>query len=393
MAQNRSARSGTKKIQKLLRQQEALARFGKFAFREENLPAILTEAARACAESLDVRYCKVLKHRVRENDLLVEAGVGWQPDVVGRSISQADASSPGGRAFVTREPVITEDLRKDHDFTLPRLYADHAIVSSINVIIHSTGEAPYGVLEIDSEKLRHFDEHDIDFLQGFANVLAEAVATRGRLNELRTALGEKDAAIAERDLLARELQHRVRNNLQVVLQLLLKQSRQATDDSVKRRFDAVAQRVMTLAQVHDHLLTTGISRTTDFGGYLKSLCAALEAFHAETTGDVKLACNVEPVTLDLERTTTLGLIVSELVANAYEHAFSGKVGRVDVILEKLPDNQKVMLVVSDTGSALKPDTQGIHVGLGLIRRLAQKIGGSVETRSDRGTRVAITFPV
>jgi two-component sensor histidine kinase len=251
MAQKRNARTaiGSKQVQKLLRQQEALARFGKFAFREESLPDILTEAARACAHGLDVRYCKVLKHRVPENDLLVEAGVGWQTDVVGRSISQADASSPGGRAFVTREPMITEDLREAHDFALPPLYADHAIVSTVNVIIRSTGEEPYGVLEVDSEKLRHFDKHDVDFLQGFANVLAEAVATRGRLNELRS-------AIAERDLLSRELQHRVRNNLQVVLQLLHKQSRQATDESAKRGFDYVAQRVMTLAQVHDHLLAT-----------------------------------------------------------------------------------------------------------------------------------------
>src|SRR5258708_6186023 len=155
MVRKRNAHTtvGSKQVQKLLRQQGALARFGKFAFREESLPDTLTEAARACAQGLDVRYCKVLKHRVPENDLLVEAGVGWQTDVVGHSISQADASSPGGRAFVTREAVITEDLRKDHDFSLPPLYADHGIVSTVNVIIQSTGEEPYGVLEIDTEKL------------------------------------------------------------------------------------------------------------------------------------------------------------------------------------------------------------------------------------------------
>jgi two-component sensor histidine kinase len=388
MAQKRNARTAieSKQVQKLLRQQEALARFGKFAFREESLPDILTEAARACAHGLDVRYCKVLKHRMPENDLLVEAGVGWHTDVVGRSISQADASSPAGRAFVTCEPVITEDLRKDHDFALPPLYADHGIVSTVNVIIRSTGEEPYGVLEVDSEKLRHFDKHDVDFLQGFANVLAEAVATRGRLNELRS-------AIAERDLLSRELQHRVRNNLQVVLQLLHKQSRQATDEGAKRGFESVAQRVMTLAQVHDHLLATGVSRTTDVGAYLKSLCSALEAFHSETTSDVKLACDIDPVTLDIERTTTLGLIVSELVANAYEHAFAGKGGRVDVILKNVAEDHKVVLVVSDSGSGLKSGADGNRMGLSLISRLTRQIGGSVDTRSESGTRWEITLPV
>jgi two-component sensor histidine kinase len=210
---------------------------------------------------------------------------------------------------------------------------------------------------------------------------------------LRSALAEKDSAIAERDLLSRELQHRVRNNLQVVLQLLRKQSRQATDVGAKRGFDYVAQRVMTLAQVHDHLLVTGVGRTTNFGEYLKSLCSALEAFHSETTGGVKLACEVDPVTLDLERTTTLGLIVTELVANAYEHAFWGKAGQIDVNLKNVPEDHKLMLMVSDNGSGLTTSIGDDHMGLGLIDRLARQIGGSVDTRSDAGTRWEITVPV
>ncbi len=90
-------------IARLLRQQEALATFGSFALGENDLGLVLTEAARVCAESLEVAFCKVCRYRAEENDLLVEAGVGWKPGVVGGVVSRADHSSPQGRAFTTRK--------------------------------------------------------------------------------------------------------------------------------------------------------------------------------------------------------------------------------------------------------------------------------------------------
>ena len=96
-------------VEKLLRQQAALAKFGSFAFKETNLFAILSEAARICAASLEVPFCKVCRYRPKENDLLIEAGCGWDAGVVGRVISQADETSPQGRAYVTRQPVSGSD--------------------------------------------------------------------------------------------------------------------------------------------------------------------------------------------------------------------------------------------------------------------------------------------
>jgi hypothetical protein len=98
-------------IERLLRQQAALATFGSFAFKETNLVAILAEAARICAASLEVPFCKICRYREIENDLLIEVGCGWDVGVVGRVVSQADETSPQGRAYVTREPVIIRDIR------------------------------------------------------------------------------------------------------------------------------------------------------------------------------------------------------------------------------------------------------------------------------------------
>ncbi|HVJ53757.1 MAG TPA: ATP-binding protein [Aliidongia sp.] len=192
-------------VQKLLRQQAAIAGFGNFALRQSDLHKILTEAARTCAEGLSVPFCKVCRYREAENDLLIEAGCGWQAGVVGHVVSRADETSPQGRAFVTAAPSICNDLRKDNQFELPDFYAKHGIVSTIDVIIKGSDDQPYGVLEIDSDKQRDYDQHDVDFLTSFANILAEAVATSARTSALTGSIERMSALMREKDQLSKEL--------------------------------------------------------------------------------------------------------------------------------------------------------------------------------------------
>src|ERR1700730_8846124 len=103
-------------VQKLLRQQAAIARFGSFALRERDLGKILTEAVRVSAEGLDVPFSKVCQYRAEQNDLLIVAGYGWRDGVIGHVLSRADMSSPQGRAFVTGKPSIIHDLQNDTSF-------------------------------------------------------------------------------------------------------------------------------------------------------------------------------------------------------------------------------------------------------------------------------------
>jgi hypothetical protein len=110
------------------------------------------------------------------NELLIVAGFGWKAGVVGHVVSRADESSPQGRAFITGEPSICNDLRNDTRFQLPSFYSEHQIISTIDVLIKGT-DRPYGVLEVDSNVQVDYGVNDINFLTGFANVLAEAVAT------------------------------------------------------------------------------------------------------------------------------------------------------------------------------------------------------------------------
>jgi len=396
-------------IARLLRHQAALAAFGSFALGVGDLGTVLTEAARVCADSLEVPFCKICRYRQEENDLLVEAGVGWKPGVVGGVVSRADASSPQGRAFSTGQPVICEDLRTDKSFVLPAFYAEHGIVSTLDVVIKTKKDEgqPWGVLEIDNPRQHVYNENDINFVTGFANVLAEAVNTSKRNAFVQAALdrmkdmvadrdellAEQSRLLAEKSILAQELQHRVRNNLQLVYGMLNKQLQSNDVDGGKEGIGAIARRVMTLAKVYDHLLGAGLTRTIDFGSYLTSLCDSFHDMENPNHRNVALRCQCQPLMLDLDTSTALGLVITELLSNSYRHAFAQNVGAISVSLRAGKPGGEATIDFSDDGVGFVQTGDSKRHGLGLVKRLMQQVKGSAEVRSDRGTAWTLTFPV
>ncbi len=385
-------------LEKLLRQQAAIAAFGTFALYQTDLLKVLMEAARVCAEELGVPFAKVCEYRRADNDLLVVAGFGWERGVIGCTVP-ANKTSPQGKAFTTGRPSICDDLSKDNDFELPPFYGAHGIISTIDVIIRSRDQA-YGVLEIDNNKQHDYDQHDIDFLTGFANVIAEAVATSGRVSSLQAALDkmellvkEKDRLLDQKQILAQELQHRVRNNLQLVYGMLNKQLTDTVGKKERRGINAIARRVSTLARVYDHLLGNEMARTTDFGSYVKSLCHSLSEIQSSPGDVITLTCESDPMILDLDVVTALGIVVAELVSNSYDHAFPNHRGVASVSVLNDPDAlDMAIMTISDNGTGFAAKSESKRHGLGLVRRLVEQIHGTVALDSDHGAIWTVRFP-
>jgi two-component sensor histidine kinase/putative methionine-R-sulfoxide reductase with GAF domain len=396
-------------IARLLRQQAALAEFGGFALGKSDLSAVLNEAARVCAECLDVPFSKVCRYRTEENDLLVEAGVGWKSGVIGHDVSRADRSSPQGRAFSTGSPVICVDLARDSSYVLPPFYAEHSIVSTLDVVIKNKEGQPWGVLEIDNPKRHVYDEHDINFVTGFANVLAEAVNSSKRNDAIQAALRLTRDMVADRDrlltsqarllsekgVLAQELQHRVRNNLQLVYGMLNKHLQSPDEGSATSDIAAIARRVLILARVYDHLLGTGLTRTIDFGGYLASLCDSFRDLERERPGnrDIELTCRCKPLMLDLDTATALGLVVAELISNSYLHAFPVGWGTISVSLLQGASGEDAEIEFIDNGVGFIDVENDKRHGIGLVRRLMEQIEGSAKLQSEKGSVWTLKFPV
>lgn len=385
---------------RLLRQQAALAAFGSYAFREPVLLNILTEAARVCADGLEVPFCKVCRYRPTENDLLIEAGFGWHAGVVGLVVSQANETSPQGRAYVTGLPVIIQNLQQANDVMLPPFYGEHGIISTVDVIIRGLDGAPHGVLEIDSSTQQTYDQHDIDFLSGFANVLAEAVATAQRNEILRMTMEnmaalviEKDRLLADRAVMAQELQHRVRNNLQLVHGMLTDHLKHALGSDERASVAAIVRRVTTLSEVYEQLLGSGMGRTVDLGDYLKSLCASLPTLQIAATAGITLTCVADvALPVDLDTVTALGMAVAELVSNCYGHAFPDGHGTITVSLKRSEPSGDVLVTVEDDGAGFEEKQGSKRHGIGLVRRLLEQVRGTAELRAGGGTAWALRFP-
>jgi two-component sensor histidine kinase len=377
-----------KEVQKLLYREKALATFGTFAFREPDLQSVLDEAARVCADCLGALFSKICKFQPTENDLRVVAGHGWKEGVVGFAISVADESSPQGRAFTTGKPQLCSNIDAANTYALPAFYADHQILSTVDILVAAKIGPPFGVLEVDSQTSDAFDEHDIDFLTGFANILAEAVATSAWADNLRQTVVCMEELIDEKETLSQELKHRVRNSLHLVYGLLSAELDGQHDKNSIAAFRSIAFRVMGLAQVFDHLLGIGMNKIVNFGDYVHALCDNLPDLYSEK--NINLICEAQPVRFELDDATALGIIITELVNNAYLHAFPDGIGKISVALHVTPE--QTLLSVSDNGIGFV-EVETKRRGMGLVRRLVQQVSGVLTLDTDHGSTWTIAIPI
>lgn len=335
-----------------LRQQELVATFSCFALETDDLQAILDEASRIAAEGLQVRLAKVLQFLPEEKEFLVRSGVGWKPGVVGNARIGGDDRSPAGYAFVTGEPVLANDLAAESRFRTPKLLLDHGVRSAINVLV--TDDSRFGVLEVDSTQRGEFSTSDTAFLQALANTLSAALRAQEREDSKTAMLREKEALLrenqrllAEKDLLAREIHHRVTNSLQLVHGALSLQLRTLHDVTARASIEDAAARVLAIAAVHRRLYRGGSPVAADAGPYLKGLLDDLRLL-LPSSGERQLVLEIEPVTLSADDLAHLGLIVVELVTNALKH------GRGNVTVGVTREADALAISVSDQGLGFPP---------------------------------------
>ena len=345
-----------------LRQQEMVAGFGMFALKATELAPILAEACRVASLGLQTRFAKVLRFRPDSDDLLIIAGVGWQPGVVGHATLGAGLSSPAGYALHTGEPVLSNNLGKEDRFQTPELLVEHGVHSAINVAIDAADASlPFGVLEVDGTARGEFVAADTAFLQSLSSVLAAAQVR----HETEQA---KDALLREKDLLMLEVHHRVKNSLQLVRALLQLQARSASEET-RTQLEAAAGRIMTISAVHRHLYEGGSATQTDAAAYLRALIGDIQAMVDTPENHREIIVQADPLRLSADQTTPLGLITSELVANALKHG----TGRVLVSLHSAPGGLQVQ--VEDEGPGFPPD---------LVPRLSASLGMRLVTALAKG---------
>ena len=208
---------------------------------------------------------------------------------------------------------------------------------------------------------------------------------------MRLTLLRMEELVAEKEVLSQELKHRVRNSLHHVYGLLTAELDGEHAEASKARFRIISQRVMGLAHIFDHLLGSGISKIINFNKYLEALCQVIPGLYSET--NIILSCKADDLILSLEDATALGIIITELITNAYGHAFPLGVGEVAVALHCVPGRSNAVLTISDDGKGFE-EAPTERRGMRLVRRLLKQVNGTLTLQSDRrGTVWVMTFPI
>jgi PAS domain S-box-containing protein len=205
------------------------------------------------------------------------------------------------------------------------------------------------------------------------------------------------ASLMEKEVLLREIHHRVKNNLQVISSLISLQTDNLNDHRLNEVFGDVRDRVRTMALVHEKLYESGSLSRLNVADYVASLLHYLMRSHGTLEKNIVLYLNVAPAELPIVTAVPCGLIINELVVNALKHAFANSnSGELTVSLQPVPETAHVCLRVRDNGSGLPEGfdwRQCPSLGLQLVRILTRQLHGTVEAESDKGTEFIVIFPV
>jgi len=211
--------------------------------------------------------------------------------------------------------------------------------------------------------------------------------------KLEATVQERGEALKQRDLLLREVYHRVKNNLQIVDSVVLMQSKTIDDPKVVSFLGALRARIYTLGLVHQQLMTSPDLQTFDLSPFLQDLVENLVA--AASNGEVELEVDACPLTVDLDYAVPLALIVTELVTNSIKHGLGGAGGKLRVIVEDSADTENIVVTVADSGqgdAASGDPTKPAGIGKKLIQGLLRQLKGGMIAEGSAGVMTKFFLP-
>jgi len=221
------------------------------------------------------------------------------------------------------------------------------------------------------------------------NLLAEITRGKKREDLIKQQLAEKE-------ILLKEIHHRVKNNMQIILSMLRLQASFIKNDNIISVLQDIQYRIYAMALLHEKLYKSDNFVSIDFKEYLNNLCEYLFASFKHPSRNIRYSIRVRKINFNSETIISLGIIINELITNSFKHAFPGKVnGKIMISLKKFNDLNEI-LSVSDNGNRL-PEKFNIKstksLGLQLVVMMVEQLRGKLQVQSsDTGKTFSIIFP-
>lgn len=352
---------------------------------------------------------KELAERKRAEDALRESEA---------RLELAIAGSNGGQWHYELDPDDPWHTLPDQVYLSPRLkgfigYEDDEFPNSLAAWESRITPEDLAVLRESSQAHREgrTDMHEVEYRVRHRDGSIRWIYTRGRMQrdehgrpirfagidwditERKRAEDQIKASLTEKEMLLKEIHHRVKNNLQVVSSLLYMQSEYIQDPQSREMLKESQERVKSMALVHEQLYQSKDLARIDFAEYIRDLATDLFRSYGVNPDAITLKINVDDVLLGVDTAIPCALIVNELVSNSLKHAFpEGRAGKIRIGFHS--DDTKSTLMVSDNGVGFPEDldfrsTQSM--GLHLVITLTKQLKGAIELDRRRGTTFRIAF--
>ncbi|MBW4640197.1 MAG: PAS domain S-box protein [Gloeocapsa sp. UFS-A4-WI-NPMV-4B04] len=214
------------------------------------------------------------------------------------------------------------------------------------------------------------------------------------ITSLKRATEQIAASLKEKEVLLKEIHHRVKNNLQIISSLLNLQSGYVEDKNTIEILQQCENRIASMALIHEHLYQSQDLARIDFADYVKTLTANLFSSYGIQSGDISFLVDVDNISLSIDAAIPCGLIINELVSNSLQHAFSlGKKGKICIGLHA-DNNNQLTLSVRDNGIGFAENLDFKNLdslGLQIVIALTNQLEGTIELNRNNGTEFEVKF--
>jgi len=271
-------------------------------------------------------------------------------------------------------------------------------------LVRGTAETPcYCILVIEDISARKAAEAELARLTGrLEERVLERTAALARSNEAliaevcqRTIAEERlRLSLHEKEVLLKEIHHRVKNNLQVIVSLLYLQSSRTRDPACGAALMDSQTRIKSMALIHENLYQSGDLMSIDFDRYLRNLAGNLMVAYGVDRSGVLVVTDACDLVVNVTTAIPLGLIANELISNALKYAFTGRDGG-EISLTGKQEPSRITLVIQDNGRGIPEDFDWEHadsLGFNLVQMLVRQLKGTITLARTSGTEFVITIP-
>jgi len=294
----------------------------------------------------------------------------------------------------TRETIVLEDAIKEGQFTFDKDVQRYNLRSILCQPIIKQQKL-LGVLYLQNNKMRSvFTLADVEFSKLLLTQSAISLEHAELIDNMKNKEERIKASLKEKELLLKEVHHRVKNNMQVISSLINLQSRTISDPVFLGIFKESQNRIKSMALIHEKLYQSDDLSMIDFNDYVLSLAGSLVRSYSVSPNQIKLKIEINNIQLNIDTAIPCSLIINELISNSLKYAFINKKTGEIKILMNYSSKEWIELSISDNGIGFPPgidfkNTESL--GLQLVNTLVEQLHGEVEMNTSNGTKYNIRF--